>query len=383
MNLNSNILKLQLYQICQAGNFAMPILVMIYLHHGLSILQIGSLVTINSLIVFFFDIPTGAFADKLGRKFSMMLASIFLFGRFAFLFFADSYLFFALAAASYGFSNAFYSGSHSAFLYDTLKNLKREDEYKKIRGRQFAFTMWTLATACLIGGFLAGIDTKIPIIISVCFALLQLIIGFSLTEPKYHKKSSTAITHTLEALKFSWNHKKTLYIIIISMVIIGINDGIYGLWQPYFNSLGIDITYFGIIYSIALVGAGFLAKYASKIEQRFGAENCILLISICFCGLFTALFFPLGLFGLAAFFLQDILYGFTIPLIEDYQNRHIESSMRATVLSIQSFAQKLLAAILLPIIGFIMDFSINYGFLFIAIVSFVILAYPMKKLVMN
>ena len=81
------------------------------------------------------------------------------------------------------------------------------------------------------------------------------------------------------------------------------------------------------------------------------------------------------------FLILGSLYGFVSPLIEDYINKHVQSERRATVLSIQNFAQKVLIALLIPIVGFLMDISIPYGFLFIGLFSLVLLIYPTHKLI--
>ena len=131
----------------------------------------------------------------------------------------------------------------------------------------------------------------------------------------------------------------------------------------------------------SLIGTGIVAKYSADIEQKIGKKLSLVLIAFIFvCG-FLLLSFPIGVFIVIPFLILETLYGFVLPLIEDYTNKHIKSEKRATVLSIQNFAQKILIALLIPVVGFLMDIDIPLGFLFIGLFSLIALIYPTYKLI--
>jgi MFS family permease len=379
--LESNIWKLNLYQMLGSANLSMPIIVLFFMNNDLSLIQIASFATVMSTLALLLEIPSGLFADKKGRKKSLIIASCCLLINYVFLFFGDNYIPFLFAAGFLGMANAFWSGANSALLYDTLIQLKKEKEFKKIKGNQFALGMWSFAIASLIGGFLGKINLIIPVAITGIFALFQLFVSFILIEPKFHKKSLQTTNHIFESIKFVFKHKEVKNLIFYSVIIIGFLDGTFRLFQPYFMSVGIDIKYFGIIYMISLIGTGIVAKYSADIEQKIGKKLSLVLIAFIFvCG-FLLLSFPIGVFIIIPFLILETLYGFVLPLIEDYTNKHVKSEKRATVLSIQNFAQKVLIALLIPVVGFLMDISIPFGFLFIGLFSLITLIYPTIKLV--
>jgi MFS family permease len=379
--LNLNIKNLRLLQIIASANFAMPIIVLYYLNHGLSLFQIASFATVMSIIVLLLEIPSGSFADKKGRKISLLISSLFSVAAYFFLFFGDSYIPFLLVAAFSGAANAFWSGANTALLYDSLVELKRENEFKKIKGKQFAYGMWSFAIASLIGGFLGGIHLIIPIAITGIMKAFQLLFSLKLKDPELHKKILKGGGHILESIKFALKHEEVRNLILYSIIIIGFLDGTFTLIQPYFKLVGINPNFFGTIYMVSLIGTGILGKYAGSIEEKIGNKPSLILIASIFIGGFILLSFPIGKFIVVPFLLLEFMYGFVFPLIEDYINKHISSEKRATILSIQNFSQKILIALLIPVVGLFMDISIPYGFLFIAIFGLLTLIYPTSKLI--
>ena len=61
------------------------------------------------------------------------------------------------------------------------------------------------------------------------------------------------------------------------------------------------------------------------------------------------------IFGFIFIFMQQIVRGFSPPVIQDYTNKHLSPKRRATLVSIQSFAGSLLFAVTAPFYGYIAD----------------------------
>lgn len=61
------------------------------------------------------------------------------------------------------------------------------------------------------------------------------------------------------------------------------------------------------------------------------------------------------LFSFSFCFIQQFVRGFSSTIIADYINKLTDSSMRATILSVQSLVGKLIYAVILPIVGWVAD----------------------------
>ena len=93
----SEVNKLSLMHFFQNLFFLSPVAVFFYQQNGLDYFQILSLESILVAFVFLFEVPTGIFADKIGRKKSIIIGMLLLFGAELLFFFSKNYLFFAIA----------------------------------------------------------------------------------------------------------------------------------------------------------------------------------------------------------------------------------------------------------------------------------------------
>jgi predicted MFS family arabinose efflux permease len=130
-------------------------------------------------------------------------------------------------------------------------------------------------------------------------------------------------------------------------------------YNPYFVRVGIPIEEYGIIFFFLNVIAWLSSKYGHRVEQTIGERACVITMVLCLGVpiLLMALFpsQPVAYLVLV----QNVVRGFQKPFVDDYLNRHIESSMRATVLSVQSSAGNLASVAGLIIFGvFTANFSL-------------------------
>jgi len=88
-NLNNNIFKLYLIKIAKWFMLFMPIVVLFYEDNGLEMRHIFLLQAIYSISIVILEIPSGYFADALGRKYTLVIGTIM--GFLGFLVYSFSY----------------------------------------------------------------------------------------------------------------------------------------------------------------------------------------------------------------------------------------------------------------------------------------------------
>ena len=113
----------------------MPIVVLFYQDNGLSMSQIFILQAIYSISIVALEIPSGYFADALGRKNTIVAGAILGFLGFLIYSFSIGFIGFVLAQIVLGFGQSMISGADSAILYDSLVDSKKENDYLKHEGR--------------------------------------------------------------------------------------------------------------------------------------------------------------------------------------------------------------------------------------------------------
>jgi MFS family permease len=278
--------------------------------------------------------------------------------------FAKNFLAFALGSALFGATLAFASGSTSAFIYDTLKQMKREKSYKKVEGKAFSYSLIAMGVGSFLGGMIAEKSLIIPLILTTITNIIAFFVAISLEEPKHTKKSSDTkyFTHLKDATSFTLRHPKVKWFVLFSGLMVSAMVISHKFVQPYLQLNGIALSYFGALYLIWLVSSAFVAKTAGSIEESLGENKSLMLMAVLLGAQFILMGKYVSLFGVLAIFLGQFVWGFIKPVIWDYINRHVESHHRATVLSLEGFAQSIIFIALGPVFGYLADyFSIAYA----------------------
>ena len=103
--------KLNLMHFCLSLFFISPVAVFFYKERGLDFLQILTLESVLALFIFLFEVPTGLFADKFGRKKSIIVGIAIFFVETVIMFFARGFMAFAVIFALTGIAVTFMTGS--------------------------------------------------------------------------------------------------------------------------------------------------------------------------------------------------------------------------------------------------------------------------------
>ncbi|MBI2136741.1 MFS transporter [Candidatus Woesearchaeota archaeon] len=356
--LKSNIWKFYLFEIFGGMFFAVPIIVLFWMENGLSLTQIMILQSIFSVFLILFEIPTGYFADIYGRKKSMLISGAGIFFGMLTYSLGDNFSEFLAAEFLFAIGLSFYSGTSSAFIYDTLKDLKQENKYKKIWGNAKFYGLLALAVSNVIGGFIGKIDLRLALFMSLPFMFSLIPITMSFTEPKKHKAilEKGHLSRLKDTLRFALiDNIRLRWLIVYAAIVIGFNNAGLWLYQPYFKLTGIDIAYFGIIFASFQIVAALSSRYAHKIESRLGQKNSLVMLALIVVVGYFLTSKIVFIFSFAFIYLFQFVRGFSEPVLSDYVNKLTRSEIRATVLSINNLVERIVYASIIPFIGWIAD----------------------------
>jgi MFS family permease len=357
MSVESNIKKYYAYKFVRNISFWLPIFVLFFLDKGINYTQIMFFAVGQAIFQIIFEVPSGVFADFFGRKKTLIVSSILSIFFFSFLYFGSNFYLFMVGYIFLGLSLAFNSGSDSALIYDSLKSVKREGEYKKVEGMAFYYQQMAMGIGALCGGFLAEVNIAFPVGLQIITGIFALLISLSFEEPKQYKESEDRnyFLHIKKAVKFSFNHPKVRLFILYSVFMLAIMTVNHRFFQPYLVDLGLSLSYIGIIYFVWLVIGGFSAMFAHKIESKVGEFYSLLIVPV-FLGIHLIFISQFIIYAsIIVIFLGEFTWGFTKPLIKDYINKHVASSYRATILSLEGFVRSLLLVMIAPFFGYMAD----------------------------
>ncbi|HII29524.1 hypothetical protein COV22_02165 [Candidatus Woesearchaeota archaeon CG10_big_fil_rev_8_21_14_0_10_47_5] len=356
--LRANIWKFYLFQVFSCLAFFTPIIVLFWQDNGLSLTQIMILQSLYALSVVILEIPTGYFADIFGRRKSLIFAGSFLaLGMFTYALGRNFYQF-LVAELLWGVGESLISGADSALVYDTLKDLKQEKQYKRVWGNAVFYSLIAMGFASIAGGFIGKVNFRWTFYAMVPFLLLLVPLSISMKEPRRHrlifkKGYLWELFRIIETTLVK--NEKIRWLVIYSGVLLGFNSAVLWLYQPYFKLSGLDVMYFGFVFASFQLIAALSSKYAHRLEERLGQKHALIMLVLLSAASYFLMRNFVYLFSFSFAFLQQFVRGFSKPVINDYINKLTTSDVRATVLSINNLMAKLIYAAIIPFIGWVAD----------------------------
>jgi len=357
MAMPRNILKFYFVRIFSSMMFFLPVFVLFMQDNGLSLTEILVLEAIYAVVMIILQVPTGAFADSFGRRRSIQISTALLIGGAVVFGLSSTFIGFLIAEIIWACASAFYFGSEEAFVYDTLKEVKKERKYKKIRGKIVTFESISSALSFFVGGFIAVVSMRLTFHIAAVFYVIAFLITLTLEEPKitekftfekYKKKMKSSI-------KFVSTHKKMRLLMFYSVVLYAFGLAAFYFYQPYMKFVGIPLVQFGTLFATFALVSSVGAFYAHKIERKIGETNTMYLLPVLaglpliFMGLTTAAV------GVIFIYFTYFAWGYARPVISDYKNKLTYSDKRATVMSVFGMGELIFRSALLPFIGVFAD----------------------------
>ncbi|MBC8494854.1 MFS transporter [archaeon] len=370
-----NIAKLKLIYFFRSLYFFAPIITLFYFSRNLNTFQVVSLEAFLIATVVLAEIPTGIIADKIGRKFSLLfLTGLYVIGNIMTIY-SHSYWLFIVIQIIFGIAIAFGSGAIEALVYDSLKFQGKKKLMSKVWGAINSYSLVAGVIAVIVGGYIArNLEPSSFIVLLWLYVIgssIAFIISFLVVERKHTKeiKRKSPLILFKESSSQILKNKSLRKIVYLSIFTISFSHIIMFLFQPYFLMANVNSSTFGIIMAIGLILGALLMKYAYRIEELFGMKKTIFIATI-LPGLFYLLMaFLIGPIMSALWYI--LLKGsmsMKEPLFSQYQNIHIKSYNRATVLSVISMITSLYLVIMRFVIGAIANKDLLVSFIVMGII---------------
>ena len=380
-----NIPLYYLFQFVRGFHFWLPIwFLFLQTEHGLAYVQIGLMEVLFGIATIVAEVPTGAIADRFGRRVALGMGALgfagatVLFATLSFPSLIVGHLFMSI-------TRTLMSGSDDALLYDSLRQLKRTDEYEKHAGRASAVATASLLAATILAGPLVSVlDFRTVIIISAVGMGLAGLIALVLREPPRRESdfdeggqpihastSGTAVLNEIRrGIRISLQTRPVLWAILFGGILLATLDLPEFFIQPFVRSHGVDPAIGlldGLTYSAfmlpSFVGLMLGAILAAPLATRLGERRALPTVLVVGGLMFVPLLVANHLALVASLALLAAGTAAVQPLAGGYINRRIPSDQRATVLSIFSLFTAVMITIVIGSASALVDaFNFQAGF---------------------
>lgn len=368
-----NVTKVTLVYFCTRFHLYIHIYALILVQRGLSLLQIGTLESVMIATLFLMEVPTGIIADRIGRKWSIVLSTLLLMcGELIFLF-STAYSHYLLIALFTGTGFAFASGATEALIYDSLPVDNRDTLMKRAMGRygsvgNIAFFISPLVGSWIVAELAPG-RVQIVIALTVLALFIGVLVSLTLREPAavWHVERQNTLAIFRSGAAELCQNRRLLRIVLLAMFTSTFTGTLVTtLGAPHLNQNGVSNYAIGLTLSLGSLIAAFTQRQSHRVEKLLGARRGITLLTILpgvWYLLLAAVSGPVAVWAVVT-----LMYGtndMKYPLFSAYQNRLIDSRTRATVLSMMNMFTSLFIALMGPIYGAIGTRSLPLAFIII------------------
>lgn len=352
--------------------------ILFFIQNGLSLLQIGLLESIFHGTSLLCEIPSGMLADRFSYKTNLYLARLSSIGSSILILFGQgNFWIYALAMMVNAWSYNFDSGTSTAFLFDSAVEAGQKDRYLQISSFLSGVAEVTRTLGTVVAGFFIHGALAWTYYIAIGLSLLSILLIFLMKEPesKSDERNHLTLKRILEVVKQEWQEKPVLFYWMLTYQLVGT---IMCMFYFYYQQKISDLASWQVSL-IMLIGSGFnlLAVYlASQIGKKWNS-NQVFPILVALTGLVLLLVtFKTSFAYLSVYLLTNALYAVYQPIYYNDLQAYLPSSVRATMLSINSMMFSLSMIVIFPLTGWFID-SCGFVAMFLVLGLITLFSFPL------
>jgi MFS family permease len=330
------------------GGFLFGVYPLFLRARGLNQLQMNSVLATYFMVTFLTDVPTGAFADALGRRRSFMFGCALRTVAFAVYFFAYRYPIFLLGETIDGIGTTFCNGSIDAWGVDALDQAGFQGLKDRLFSRISQLTNVGYMASAVIGAYVAGHNIAWPWVLGAIGYSVAGMVGALLMSDGRRKDAQLDLAALAAqvgrrisgGLREGFGRRSVLLLSLANGVLFAAWAPYWLEWPQFFNdSYAVGIWIVGWLYSLFTI-----ARMAgAEVMIRTGGDENMRPQRLTLLAIFSAaLMFSAGAVGHRPSMVLPILaalnfcWGSLMPLVQSWFNEQLGAGERATLLSFNS-----------------------------------------------
>lgn len=355
------------FQLLTAGTFTSSIWVLWLLHRGFSLGQIGIAEACYHIAKVALEVPTGAFADTIGRKWSLVVSAVAVSIGTVLMWWSPVFPLVMLALLVHGASGSFRYGADQAYLFDALRDQGRSHGFVRILANVLAASYFVAALISWAGAWLSEWSYAWPFGLNIAAAIITGVLAALLPEPPRNAGHRTvrAVFSTMRAgVRTVREQPLLLRLVLFAAFFFTANT----LGNIYLQSvlkghgfangaIGLTLGISGIV-SAAATWLGGRLPAAWRAWAPFTLLAAGIVLGLVLQGMAWV---PLVIAGLG---MREIAVGIFEPLFSTWTNEEAPSETRATVLSLSEFGFSVTMVWSFPLTGLLADragWGVAYG----------------------
>ncbi len=374
------------YGLLKNLKFFEPYLLLYMIFAGLTFTEIGILYAIREAIVWIFEIPSGVFADRFGKKTELIASFVFYIASFIGFALADSFAWFVVPMVLFGFGEAFRSGTHKAMIMAYLDHEAIDLPKRQVYGYTRSYSNVGSVVSSLFGIalILSMPDMSLLFLIAIVPYVLDLVLIASypsFLNKRIDRRFSLVefVRETGRALAYAVKHVRLRLYLVESAGFQAIFKSMRDYIQPLLYGATLTVLLLadrslddnikiiiGLTYAVAQLVSVFVTRHAYRLGDYMSSGTLLALTWT----MTATMAIALGLWStsIPIILISFVMFYAALNLRKPYMVQKIGDATidekRASVLSIESQLSSVLIIILAPVMGWISDtYSIGTMFL--------------------
>ncbi len=347
-----------------------------------SFTMVGLLLGFREICINVMEVPTGAIADVAGRRRAMVLSFLAYIGSFAVFGLCErGWLMFA-AMFLFSIGEAFRTGTHKAIIFDWLAREGRDDERTKIYGLTRSWSKLGSAANVVLAAGIFYVLRDFSWLFLICIVPYVANIANFLTYPAYldgrheGRKSVRQIVRTLGgAVRRCLAPGALRGLVVESMAYEGVYKVSKDYLQPLLQAAAVTMlasaawmgdptqrtaVLVGAVYFVLYVLGSVAARRSHALVSHAGSDRRAThwlwaVTAAAYAAIAGGVALGWAAVAIAAFVALAVFQNLWRPILISRFTAHAEPRETATVLSIESQAKSLSAAVLAPLLGLAVD----------------------------
>ena len=277
----SNIKKAYVFRFLVMMHFFAGVLIPFFTEWGrITFAEIMILQGIFTVSIFLMEVPTGAIADKFGRKISLALCgfvvgiAVIIYGSF------QNFWIFAFTEFLFGTGFALLSSADQAIVYDSLRELGEENTSKRILRRYHSIGVVAIAIAAPIGSLIAkymGVRYSMLLMFVPFFAAS--LVAMTFKEPRIGRENQSQgyFKPIIDGAKYLKGHANLRILVFDYVSISVLSFFIVWVYQYALDRLGVPISWFGFVCTAMTLSQVLVLNGFEGSTGFLGAKGAIFL----------------------------------------------------------------------------------------------------------
>ena len=338
-----------------------PVLAILFIDLGLTLDQFVMLNFIWAITIFLFEVPSGALADTIGRRYLLIAASVLMLIEMLCLLFASfssGATVLALCILNRicsGLSEACASGADEALAYDSLPEQNRTLVWDQLLEKVMRWRSVGFVLSMIIGGLLydpaiinyilnernsisEDMAHRLPVILVLVQACVCIWVTLRMVEPAHAiagAKLVNTFNHILTTARWAFTTPRVLVVILIGVAVDSIVRNFATINSSYYRLIEVPEWTYGLLGALFGVMGFVIPTLAKFLNEKFSLlTNLVFIVLGTLVGLIALIpAWPVyGLIPAICVFSVMFFLGFTVSRV---LHEEAESARRATVLSVK------------------------------------------------